>query len=92
MIGIQVAVGFASAYFASIAGMIISVSRGDPLVALVVAWALRALSSQTLDDCQVKELPKSTVEALALTEIVLSNILIGTAVASPILSRTLKMF
>jgi hypothetical protein len=91
-LGSQVAVGFATAYFASIVGIVISIMRGDPLVALVVAWALRAVSSQTLIDCQVKELPQSTVEALALTEKVLSNILLGTAIATPVLSHGLKMF
>jgi hypothetical protein len=91
-LGGQVAVGFATAYFASIVGIVISVARGDPLVALVVAWALRAVSSQTLKNCQVKELPQSTVEALALTEKILSNFLLGTALATPVLSPLLKMF
>jgi hypothetical protein len=90
-LGFQVALGFASAYFVAAAGIIISVKRGDPFVALVVAWTLAALSSKTKENCDVKELPSSTVDALALTEKVLSNILIGTAVAAP-LSRALNLF
>lgn len=86
-LGFQVATGFASAYFVAIAGTIISVKRGDPLVALVVAWALAAVSSNTKEKCQVAELPNSTVDALALTEKILSNIMIGTAFAAPTLSK-----
>lgn len=88
-LGFQVAVGFASAYFAAIAGAAFSILRGDPLVALVIAWALAALSSQTREKCQVATLPESTVHALALTEKVLSNILIGTAIAAPSISKAL---
>jgi hypothetical protein len=91
-LGFQVAVGFASAYFAAIAGAVIAVRRGDPLVALVIAWALAALSSQTTLKCQVAALPASTVEALALTEKVLSNILIGTAFVAPTLSKAMSLF
>lgn len=91
-LGTQVALGFASAYFVSIAGIIISVKRGDPLVALVVAWALAALAYQTKEKCQVPELPNSTVDALVLTEKVLSNILIGTAVAAPTISKVMNLF
>lgn len=91
-LGFQVAVGFASAYFAAIAGAVIAVKRGDPLVALVIAWALSALSYQTREKCQVAALPASTVEALALTEKVLSNILLGTAIVAPSLSKAIKLF
>ena len=86
-LGCQVAVGFASAYFAAIAGAVIAVRRGDPLVALVVAWALAALASKTREKCQVADLPGSTVEALALTEKTLSNLLLPLAIAAPTLSK-----
>ena len=86
-LGCQVAVGFASAYIAAIAGAVIAVRRGDPLVALVVAWALAALASQTREKCEVAALPGSTVEALALTEKTLSNLLLPLAIAAPTLSK-----
>ena len=91
-LGTQVALGFASSYFVAIAGAVIAVKQRDPLVALVVAWALAALSYQTKEKCQVAEFSPSTVEALALTEKVLSNILIGTAVVAPTIGRTLNLF
>lgn len=91
-LGFQLATGFASAYFVTIAGTIIAIKKGDPLVALVVAWALAAVASQTKAGCQVAELPTSSVDALVITEKVLSNIMIGTALAAPTLSKVIKLF
>ena len=64
--GDQVAIGFFSAYFASIAGAFLSYKRGDPFIALTVAWALAALAAQTKSRCQV-DLPVDTIDALART-------------------------
>jgi hypothetical protein len=86
-LGTQVAIGFASAYIAAIVGAYVSVTRGDPLVALTVAWALAALASQTRTQSQVKDLPASTAEALSVTEKFLSNVLVGTAVVAPTISK-----
>jgi len=74
--GDQVAIGFFSSYFATIAGSILSYKLGDPFIALTVAWALAALSAQTKKGCQV-DLPIDTIDALARTEQMLSNGLIG---------------
>jgi len=73
--GDQVAIGFFSSYFATIAGSILSYKLGDPFIALTVAWALAALSAQTKKGCQV-DLPIDTIDALARTVIHIILILI----------------
>lgn len=65
-VGDQVALGFFSAYFATIAGALLSFKQGDPFIAITVAWALAALAAQTKNRCQV-DLPIDTIDALART-------------------------
>ena len=82
-IATQTSVAFFSAYLAVAAGGFFAVSRGDPLIALTVAWALAALSSRTLTDgtARVKKnqknaAPMAVVEALAQTEITLAKVMV----------------
>ena len=83
-IATQTSVAFFSAYLAVAAGGFFAVTRGDPLIALTVAWALAALSDRTLTDgtARVKKhqknaAPMEVVEALALTEDTLSKVMIA---------------
>ena len=83
-IATQTSVAFFSAYLAVAAGGFFAVSRGDPLIAFTVAWALAALADRTLVDgtARVKKnqknaAPMAVVEALALTEKTLSNVMIA---------------
>jgi len=92
----QTAVAFFSAYLAAAAGTFFSVTRGDPLIAFTVAWALAALSTRTLQDGKARikggkkgAAPLAVVESLALTEKVLSRAMVVLGVAAPTLARNL---
>ena len=92
----QTAVAFFSSYLAAAAGTFFSVTRGDPLIAFTVAWALAALSARTLEDGKARikggkkgAAPLAVIESLALTEKVLSRAMVVLGVAAPTLARNL---
>jgi hypothetical protein len=81
---------------AVIAGGFFSLTRGDPLIAFTVAWALAAVSERTLTDGKVRAKngkkdspPLVVVESLALTEKILSKAMIALGIAAPAISRNL---
>jgi len=90
----QVALAGASAYLASGLAAVLTLMRGDPFLALTVAWALKAVAVQTTSDSatQVLNLPKITKDSLSETESALSALLILVATASPLVSREFRRF
>ena len=57
------------------------------MVGLTVAWALHALSYKTRNDCDVAEIPDNSRLLLSQLESVLSKVLIGASVVSPLLPK-----
>ena len=70
----QLAFCIFSVYAAFLVGAIFSFRTGDPLIALTIAWALRAIAANTAPkdpkskDIQKPEVPIIVREALATTE------------------------
>jgi hypothetical protein len=92
--GTQVALAMASAYVATGLAALLTFSRGDPFLALTVAWALKAVSVQTRSQsaAETLNLPIVAKEALAQTEGFFSSLLIGVAAVAPLLRREVRHF
>ena len=88
----QVALAGASAYLASALAAVLTLMRGDPFLALTVAWALKAVAVQTTSDSatQVLNLPQVTKESLSETESALSALLTLVAAAAPLVTREVR--
>ena len=93
--GTQVSLAYATAYAASAVGAALSLWRGDPFLALTIAWALKAVAAQTMSAsaAAVLKLPDVAKESLAQTESALASVLIAlAAVGTPFFRRELRRF
>jgi len=92
--GTQVALAMASTYVATALAAVLTFVRGDPFLALTVAWALKAVSLQTRSQSAAEtiNLPVVAKEALALTEGFFSSLLIGVGVVAPLFRREIRNF
>jgi hypothetical protein len=89
--GTQVALAMASAYVATALAALLTFLRGDPFLALTVAWALKAVSVQTRSQSAAETLNLPIV-AKAQTEGFFSSLLIGVAAVAPLLRREVRHF
>lgn len=82
----QVAMAMSSAFGAAGLGAALTLSRGDPFIALTFAWALSAVGAQTVSASarEMLKLPAVTSESLALACRALAKALIAVALVVPL--------